>query len=126
MLIYADMHETFEARHVLSTRQTIQRGVNTRSVKKTGGESARALGIGLESRRAPCPLVSRPCRSAPHRLLYEESWRCNDSSKFRVRGLKHGRMVPVSVKEALLLRKPLPCSPAAETALEPLIWCSES
>ena len=26
----------------------------------------------------------------------------------------------------LLLRKPLPCSPAAEAALKPLIWCSES
>ena len=25
----------------------------------------------------------------------------------------------------LLLRKPLPCSPAAETSLQPLIWCSE-
>ena len=35
-------------------------------------------------------------------------------------------VLPVSVKETLLLRKPLPCSPAAETALQPLIWCSES
>ena len=34
--------------------------------------------------------------------------------------------IPVSVKNTLLLREPLPCSPAAETALQPLIWCSES
>ena len=26
----------------------------------------------------------------------------------------------------LLLRKPLPCNAAAETALQPLIWCSKS
>ena len=29
-------------------------------------------------------------------------------------------------KKTLLLRQPLPCSPAAETALQPLIRCSES
>ena len=29
-------------------------------------------------------------------------------------------------ENTLLLRKPLPCSPAAETAPQPLIWCSES
>ena len=34
--------------------------------------------------------------------------------------------LPVSVKKTLLLRKPLRCSPAAETALQPLIRCSES
>ena len=28
--------------------------------------------------------------------------------------------------KTLLLGEPLPCNPAAETALEPLIWCSES
>ena len=37
-----------------------------------------------------------------------------------------GTVKPVFVKTTLLLRKPLPCSPAAETALQPLIWCSES
>ena len=34
--------------------------------------------------------------------------------------------LPVSVRKTLLLRKPSLCSPTAETALEPLIWCSES
>ena len=34
--------------------------------------------------------------------------------------------LPVSVKNTLLLRKPLPCSPVAETAIQPLTWCSES
>ena len=34
---------------------------------------------------------------------------------------------PTAVREkTLLLRKPLPCGPAAETALQPLIWCSDS
>ena len=28
--------------------------------------------------------------------------------------------------KTLLLRQPLPCNPAAETALQPLIWCLES
>ena len=31
--------------------------------------------------------------------------------------------MPVSVKKTLLLREPLPCSPAAETAFQPLIRC---
>ena len=34
--------------------------------------------------------------------------------------------LPVSVKYTLLLRKPMSCNPAAETAHQPLIWCSES
>ena len=34
--------------------------------------------------------------------------------------------MPVSVNKTLLLREPLPCNPAAETAIQPLIWCSES
>ena len=29
-------------------------------------------------------------------------------------------------KQTLLFREPSPCSPAAETALQPLMWCSES
>ena len=35
-------------------------------------------------------------------------------------------MIPVSVKQALLLGEPLPCNPEAETARQPLIWRSES
>ena len=34
--------------------------------------------------------------------------------------------IPVSVKQTVLLRGPLPCIPAAETTLQPLNWCSES
>ena len=34
--------------------------------------------------------------------------------------------VTVSVNKTLLLHEPLPCNPAAETALQPLISCSES
>ena len=41
--------------------------------------------------------------------------------------------VPISIfistgacEQTLLSRQPLPCSPAVETALQPLIWCSES
>ena len=34
--------------------------------------------------------------------------------------------VPMSVKRTLLSGKPSPCNPAAETALQPLMWCSES
>ena len=30
------------------------------------------------------------------------------------------------IYRALLLRKHSPCNPAAETALQPLVWCSES
>ena len=33
--------------------------------------------------------------------------------------------LPVSVKKTVLLREPLPCSPAAETALQQLIRWSE-
>ena len=33
--------------------------------------------------------------------------------------------LPVSVEKTFLSREPLPCNPAAETALQPLIWCSE-
>ena len=36
------------------------------------------------------------------------------------------REIPVSVKQQFLLRKPWSCNPAAESALHPLIWCSES
>ena len=36
------------------------------------------------------------------------------------------KITPVSVKQTLLLRKPSPCSPTAETAIQPQIWCSES
>ena len=32
-------------------------------------------------------------------------------------------VVPVSVKRTFLLCEPWPCNPAAETALQPLIWC---
>ena len=32
-------------------------------------------------------------------------------------------ILPVSLKETLLLRKPLPCNKAAETAIQPLSWC---
>ena len=32
----------------------------------------------------------------------------------------------VSAKQTILLCKPLPCIPAAETAIQLLIWCSES
>ena len=35
-------------------------------------------------------------------------------------------VIPVSVNKTRLLREPLPCNPAAETALQHLIWCSES
>ena len=35
-------------------------------------------------------------------------------------------MVPVSAKKKMIVSKPLPCSPAAETALQPLIWRSEN
>ena len=35
-------------------------------------------------------------------------------------------VIPVSVKITLILREPWPCDPAAETAIQPLIWCSES
>ena len=35
------------------------------------------------------------------------------------------QVIPVSVKQTLLLGEPLPCSPEAETAIQPLIWCSE-
>ena len=35
-------------------------------------------------------------------------------------------LITVSAKSKLLLRQPLPCNPAAETALQPLIWCFES
>ena len=34
-------------------------------------------------------------------------------------------MIPVSVNKTLLLGKPLPCNPEAETALQPLIWHAE-
>ena len=44
----------------------------------------------------------------------------------RTSELQDVEMIPVSVNKTLLLRKPLPCSPAAETALQALIWCSES
>ena len=37
-----------------------------------------------------------------------------------------GGLIPVSVKETLVLGEPWPCHPAAETALQPRIWCSES
>ena len=36
------------------------------------------------------------------------------------------RHVRNSLKKKSLLSKPLPCSPAAETAIQPLIRCSES
>ena len=36
-------------------------------------------------------------------------------------GCFHG--IPVSVKQTLLLQEPFPCNPAAEAALQPLIWC---
>ena len=35
-------------------------------------------------------------------------------------------VVPVSVKKKVLLGEPLPCNPSAETAIQPLIWSSES
>ena len=35
------------------------------------------------------------------------------------------QLLPVSVKETLLFCEPLACNPAAETALQPLIRCSE-
>ena len=34
--------------------------------------------------------------------------------------------IPVSAKKTLLLCKPLPCSPAAEIAIQPLVWSFES
>ena len=34
--------------------------------------------------------------------------------------------LPVSVNKTLLLFKPLPCNPAAETPILPLSWCSET
>ena len=34
--------------------------------------------------------------------------------------------MPASVENTSLLRGPLPCDPAAETALQPLTWCSVS
>ena len=33
--------------------------------------------------------------------------------------------MPVSVNKTSLLREPLPCNLATETALRPLIWCSD-
>ena len=36
------------------------------------------------------------------------------------------RVTPVCVKNTLLSCEPLPGNPAAEIALQPLIWCSES
>ena len=35
-------------------------------------------------------------------------------------------MIQVSVKKTLLLHHPWPCNEAAETAPQPVIWCSES
>ena len=35
-------------------------------------------------------------------------------------------VIPVSVKQTLLFCEPLPCNPAAETALQPPIWCCSS
>ena len=41
--------------------------------------------------------------------------------------MKHVLVLLTGVYDkTFLLGKPLPCSPAAETALQPLIWCSES
>ena len=34
--------------------------------------------------------------------------------------------LPVPVKNTLLLPEPWPSNPTAETALQPIIWCSES
>ena len=35
-------------------------------------------------------------------------------------------LIPVSVNKTLLLREPWPCDPAAETAIQPQIWCFQS
>ena len=35
---------------------------------------------------------------------------------------KRGGQIPVSVKKTFVLCQPLPCNPAAETPLQPLIW----
>ena len=46
---------------------------------------------------------------------------------FRARRYWDCALVPVSEKKkTFLLSEPLPCSPAAETAILPLSWCSES
>ena len=36
------------------------------------------------------------------------------------------RVLPVSLKQQLLLREPWPCNQGAETAIQPQIWCSHS
>ena len=43
-----------------------------------------------------------------------------------IASLRHFYDTGVCEKKSFLLRKPLPCSPAAETALRPLIRCSPS
>ena len=43
----------------------------------------------------------------------------------QARDLPGGILIPVSVKETLLLQKPPPCNAASQTALKPLIRCSE-
>ena len=50
--------------------------------------------------------------------------RCGWGSAQRQKDEIRGAMTPVS-EEIFLSGEPLPCSPAAETALQPLIWCSE-
>ena len=54
--------------------------------------------------------------SSAETLLRELAVTADDASK---------PVTPVSGKK-LLLHRPLPCNPAAETTLQPLIWCSES
>ena len=48
------------------------------------------------------------------------------SSPLKSRILVRRLAVPVSVKKAIPLSEPLSRNPAAETALQPLTWCSES
>ena len=50
---------------------------------------------------------------------------CNPKSISNVRAAAFVVFMPVSVKTTLLFCKPLPCNPAVETAIQPLIWCSE-
>ena len=50
-----------------------------------------------------------------------------ESARVRPVGCRfYAHAIPASVKKTLLLCEPLPCKPAAETPILPLIWCSDS
>ena len=76
------------------------------------------------------PLVSLPFGSDPcTRIASDAERRARARVGYAIvaRRASSGRplLIPVSVKKTLLLCEPLPCKPAEETALQPLIWCFE-